>query len=93
MAYSLYDNVSYLKTNDVYYSIMGLSADRKIPVSLRVPKSVDDFFERISTKSITIEGVEGSVLLRKHKSDMYLQALEYALEHAEDWLRHKVKGK
>lgn len=65
------------------------SSDRRVPVSLRVPKSMDDWFELVSTKSIIVEGK--TVTIRKNKSELYLQALEFALESAEIWLRNKPR--
>ena len=61
--------------------------ERKVALSLRVPKTVDDFFQLVCVKTIVIGG--RSVTIRKSKTDLYLQAIEYALENAEDWLKSK----
>ena len=60
-------------------------SDKKVVISIRVPKSVDSFFEMVSTK--TIETMGKRVVVTVPKSDKYLEAIIYAMEHSDDWLR------
>jgi hypothetical protein len=61
------------------------ASDKKVPVSISIPYSMDQFFERARNKIIEV-GSE-RVELTKTKNDLINRALEYALAHAEEWLK------
>ena len=56
----------------------------KKAVSISVDKDIDDFMERMRTKIINIDGQE--IRMNRKKSEIYSKALEYAMEHADDWV-------
>ena len=56
-----------------------------VPVTLRVPKSMDDFFENMRHRQIKVKGV--SISLDDSKTEIYLRALRFSVHHAEEWLK------
>jgi len=59
-------------------------SDVQVPVTISIPKSMDQFFERVSRKVIQVG--EERIELKKKKTAVLVRALEYSLEHAEEWI-------
>ena len=63
--------------------IVAGKSNTKISISLSVNKDVDLLFEKISKKIIEVNGQK--ILFSKSKNDIYNRALEYAIEHINEW--------
>lgn len=58
-------------------------AKKKKSITLSVNKSVDDFMAVRSSKVIDVDGHK--VYTSKTKNDVYVRAIEYAIEHCNEW--------
>jgi hypothetical protein len=61
-----------------------MSSKIKVPVSLSVDSDVDKFIEQCSNEIININGRE--IKTNKSKSQIYNDAILYALKHVDEWL-------
>ena len=68
----------------------GVNLSNKKCVNLSVDSSIDDFFESFRHKRVNIDGKE--VKLTKKKNDLYVDALHFAIEHADKWLFSSNEG-
>ena len=59
--------------------------DVQVPVTISIPKSMDDFLARMCRKVIQV-GDEKMVIERK-KTQLIARGLEYAMEHCEEWIK------
>lgn len=58
---------------------------RKRNVSLTVEQDLDEFFEKLCHKVLEID--DKQLHFKKSKNDVYNRALEYSLEHVNEWYR------
>lgn len=58
--------------------------NKKKSVALSVNKSLDDFFSELCKRVIEVDGKK--VYFTKNKNDIYNRALEYAIEHINEWM-------
>lgn len=58
-------------------------AQKKKSVTLSVNKSLDDFMLLRSKKVIEVNGQK--IYSSRNKNDVYNRALEYAVEHCDEW--------
>ena len=58
---------------------------RKRGISISVHPDLDDLFGKLSHKVIEINGQK--LQFTKSKNDIYNRALEYAVEHIEEWFK------
>jgi len=54
-------------------------------VGISVNKSLDDFFNSLCNKVVEVNGKK--VFFTKNKNDLYNRALEYAVEHINEWMK------
>lgn len=58
-------------------------AQKKKSVTLSVNRSVDDFMAHRSSKIIEVDGQK--IYTSRTKNDVYLRAIEYAIENCNEW--------
>jgi len=58
-------------------------AQKKKSVTLSLNKSVDDFMAYRSSKIIEVDGRK--VYTSRNKNDVYARAIEFAIEHCNEW--------
>ena len=58
---------------------------RNVQVSLRVPASVDAFFEQVRHRTLEVRGQK--IQMDESKSDIYIKGLKFAIHHCEEWLK------
>ena len=58
-------------------------AKKKLSVTLSVNKSVDDFMKLRSNKVIDVDGKK--IYSSRTKNEVYNRAIEYAIEHCNEW--------
>ena len=62
-----------------------MGADRKVAVTVRLPSSVDSFFERMRHRTVEVQGVK--VQMDSTKSELIARAIRYSVQHAEEWIK------
>ena len=58
---------------------------RKRNISLTVEQDLDDFMEKLCHKVLEID--DKVLHFKKSKNDVYNRALEFAIEHLNDWYK------
>lgn len=63
----------------------GVRAGKKVPVTLSVYPDIDKLFEELAHKVIEIN--DEKINIRRSKNDVYNRAIEFAVEHIDDWMK------
>ena len=59
----------------------------KKSITLSVDKDIDEFFENFRTKTLIIQDQE--IRMTKTKTELYTDAIRYAMQNADKWLFDK----
>ena len=57
----------------------------KVSVTISVSRDVEGLFQQLTQKTIEINGKK--ILFKKSRNEIYNRAIEYAIEHINEWAK------
>jgi len=84
MVLGLFDG-NYIYWLCLYYSMGRPKMSNKVSVTISVSRDVEGLFQQLTQKTIEINGKK--ILFKKSRNEIYNRAIEYAIEHINEWAK------